>query len=77
MIRCFDLLHKPNPNVPMYADGFGLFVFAALLTSYERYRFAMNLIQHSAFSIKKAHRFHGELFVITGFLPFPSGHPCG
>ena len=52
MIRCFDLLHKPNPNVPMYADGFGLFVFAALLTSYERYRFAMNLIQHSAFIIQ-------------------------
>ena len=31
--RHFDFLHKPNPNVPLYADGFGLFVLSAPLTS--------------------------------------------
>ena len=31
--RHFDLLHKSNPTVPMYADGFDLFVFGASLTS--------------------------------------------
>jgi hypothetical protein len=31
--RCFDLLHKPDPNVPSYAYGSGLFVFWPFLTS--------------------------------------------
>ena len=29
----FDLLHKPDSTVPMYADESGLFVFGAPLTS--------------------------------------------
>ena len=36
--RHFDFLHKPNPNVPLYADGFGLFVLSAPLTSGFLYR---------------------------------------
>ena len=31
--RCFDLLHKSNSTVPLYADEFDLFVFGASLTS--------------------------------------------
>ncbi len=31
--RHFDLLHKSNSTVPMYADKFDLFVFEASLTS--------------------------------------------
>ena len=31
--RHFDLQHNSNPTVPMYADGFELFVFGASLTS--------------------------------------------
>ena len=31
--RRFDLLHKPDSTVPMYADESGLFVFGASLTS--------------------------------------------
>ena len=30
----FDLLHKPDSTVPMYADESGLLVFDAPLTSY-------------------------------------------
>ena len=31
--RHFDLLHKSNATVPLYADAFDLFVFGASLTS--------------------------------------------
>ena len=34
--RRFNLLHKPDSTVPMYADESGLFVLAVLVTSANR-----------------------------------------